>query len=266
MIIARTKLNDHIRANIFHMKFSIITVSFNSEKTIVDTLRSVATQNHPQIEHIVVDGGSKDGTTTLVKRHLREGGRWISEPDEGLYDAMNKGIAMASGDIIGLLNSDDYYAHADVLSRIAKRFTEKNVEAVLCDVGFFKDSAPERIVRRYDSGYFQPARLGWGWMPAHPGMFMTKAAYEKIGGYRTDYSIAADFEFVARAFGNHRATFDHLPGIAVMMRMGGVSTAGLKSKITINSEVLRACRENGVYSNIGMLLSKYPRKILEMWR
>lgn len=248
------------------MKFSIVTVSFNSEKTIVDTLKSVATQTHPQIEHIVVDGGSRDGTTALVERHLREGGRWISESDEGLYDAMNKGIAMASGDIIGLLNSDDYYAHTDVLSRVANRFAEKSIEALLCDVGFFQDGAPERIVRRYDSGYFQPARLGWGWMPAHPGMFMTKAAYERIGGYRTDYSIAADFEFVARAFGSHAATFEHMAEIAVMMRLGGVSTAGLKSKMTINSEVLRACRENGVYSNIGMLLAKYPRKILEMWR
>lgn len=248
------------------MKFSIITVSFNSEMTIVDTLRSVAIQNHPQIEHIVVDGVSKDGTVALVERHLRVGGRWISEPDEGLYDAMNKGIAMASGDIIGLLNSDDHYPHAEVLSRVANRFSEKNVDAVLCDVGFFQDGAPERIVRRYDSGYFRPARLGWGWMPAHPGMFMTKAAYKEIGGYRTDYSIAADFEFVARAFASHGATFDHLPEIAVMMRLGGISTAGLKSKLTINSEVLRACRENGIYSNVGMLLAKYPRKILEMMR
>lgn len=260
------KLKKQVRANTLLMKFSIITVSFNSEKTIVDTLKSVTFQNHRQIEHIVVDGGSRDGTTALVERHLREGGRWISEPDEGLYDAMNKGIAMASGDIIGLLNSDDYYARTDILSRVANRFAEKRIEAVLCDVGFFQDGAPERIVRRYDSGYFQPARLGWGWMPAHPGMFMTKAAYERIGGYRTDYSIAADFEFVARAFGSHRATFEHLAEIAVMMRLGGVSTAGLKSKMTINSEVLRACRENGIYSNIGMLLAKYPRKILEMWR
>jgi glycosyltransferase involved in cell wall biosynthesis len=248
------------------MKFSIITVSFNSEKTISDTLRSVAMQNYPDVEHIVVDAASKDGTIASVERHLRQTGRWISEPDNGLYDAMNKGIALATGDIIGLLNSDDHYADADVLARVANRFAEKNVDAVLCDVGFFQDGAPERIVRRYDSGYFRPARLGWGWMPAHPGMFLTKAVYAEIGGYRTDYSIAADFEFVARAFGSHRATFDHLPEIAVMMRLGGVSTAGLKSKLTINAEVLRACRENGIYSNTAMLLAKYPRKMLEMMR
>lgn len=246
------------------MKFSIVTVSFNAETTITDTLRSVAEQSYPDVEHIVVDGGSRDGTVSLIETYLRSGGRYISERDNGLYDAMNKGIAMAQGDIIGLLNADDMYADKEVLARIAAHVTTRKVDAVLCDVGFFKDGAPDKIIRRFDSGHFSPDRLGWGWMPAHPGMFLTNAAYAKVGQYRTDYRIAADFEFIARAFRVHGLSYSHLDDIAVLMRAGGISTSGLRSKMTINAEVLRACRENGIYSNTAMLLSKYPRKLLEM--
>lgn len=248
------------------MKFSIITVAFNSEATIGDTLRSVAQQSHPDVEHIVIDGGSHDSTVCLVETLLRPGGSCISESDQGLYDAMNKGIALAQGDIIGLLNSDDLYADQDILARIADHMATKGVEAVLCDIGFFREGSPERIIRRYDSGFFRPSRLGWGWMPAHPGMFMTKQAYAKVGWYRKDYKIAADFEFMARAFGKHCITYSHMAEIAVLMRTGGLSTGGFGSKLTINAEVLRACRENGIYSNSAMLLSKYPRKIMEMFK
>ncbi len=246
------------------MKFSIVTVSFNAETTIADTLRSVAEQSHPDVEHIVVDGGSCDGTVGLIEKHLRTGGRYVSERDNGLYDAMNKGIAMAQGNMIGLLNADDMYADKDILVRIAAHAASRRVDAVLCDVGFFKDGAPDRIIRRYNSGHFKPDRLGWGWMPAHPGMFLTSAAYNKVGAYRIDYKIAADFEFIVRAFRVHGLTYSHMREIAVLMRAGGISTSGLKSKMTINAEVLRACRENGIYSNAAMLLCKYPRKLLEM--
>jgi glycosyltransferase involved in cell wall biosynthesis len=246
------------------MKFSIVTVSFNAERTIADTLRSVAGQSYPHIEHIVVDGGSRDGTVGLIEAHLRRGGRYISERDNGLYDAMNKGIAMAQGDVIGLLNADDMYIDTGILDRIAAHVTAKGVDAVLCDVGFFREGAPNKVIRRYNSGHFSPDRLGWGWMPAHPGMFLTKKAYQEVGFYRTDYTIAADFEFIARAFRVHGLSYSHMAEIAVMMRTGGISTSGFRSKMTINAEVLRACRENGIYSNTAMLLSKYPRKLLEM--
>jgi glycosyltransferase involved in cell wall biosynthesis len=248
------------------MKFSIITVSFNAAATIAATLESVASQAFCDVEHIVIDGGSIDGTQDLVRAALRPGDRFVSEPDEGLYDAMNKGIALATGGVIGILNADDVFAGNDVLDRVAKTFDRCGTDAVLGDVGFFREGFPDKIVRRYDSGYFRPERIAWGIMPAHPGMYLTRAAYDQVGRYRTDFRIAADFEFVARAFVKHGLSFVHLAETIVKMRLGGVSTDGLNAKLTINREVLRACRENGIYSNSLMIASKYPRKLLELVR
>lgn len=244
------------------MKISVVTVSYHAAETIEDTMRSVAEQTHPDVEHIVVDGGSNDGTMAIVKQRLRAGGKAISEPDDGLYDAMNKGISLATGDVVGLLNSDDFYASPTVLAHVAGAFESSNVDAVLGDVAYFRGSDPSRTIRRYDSGLFSPRRIGWGWMPAHPAMFLTREAYERVGPYRTDYRIAADFEFVARAFGKQGLSYVHLPEIIVKMRAGGISTAGGGAKLTINREVLRACRENGIRSNALMIASKYPAKLL----
>lgn len=248
------------------MKISIVTVAYNAAATIADTLASVEEQGFADVEHIVIDGGSTDGTQDIVSAALRSGGQFLSERDEGLYDAMNKGVTRATGDVIGVLNADDILAGNHVLGLIAGRFAELGVDAVLGDVAFFRDGAPERVVRRYDSGYFRPDRVAWGIMPAHPGMYLTRDAYRRVGPYRMDYRIAADFEFVARAFLRHRISFVHLPEIVVKMRLGGISTSGWKARMTINREVLRACRENGIYSNPLMIASKYPRKLLELVR
>lgn len=248
------------------MKISIVTVSFNAAATIAATLKSVASQAFGEVEHVVIDGGSTDGTQDLVRAALRPVDRFVSEPDEGLYDAMNKGVALATGDVIGILNADDVFAGEDVLGRVADVFRRRGVDAVLGDVGFFREGSPDKIVRRYDSGYFRPDRVAWGIMPAHPGMYLTRAAYDRVGHYRTDFRIAADFEFVARAFVKNRISFVHLAEMIVKMRLGGVSTDGLGAKLTINREVLRACRENGIHSNALMIASKYPRKLLELIR
>jgi glycosyltransferase involved in cell wall biosynthesis len=248
------------------MKISIVTAAFRAGETIGDTLRSVATQSWPDVEHIVVDGGSTDATAELVGQHQRPGGSFTSEPDNGLYDAMNKGIDRASGDIIGILNADDVYANPDSLAHVAAAFRASGADAVLGDIGFFRPEAPERIFRRYNSGRFRPGRLGWGWMPAHPAMFLTREAYQRTGRYRTDYRIAADFEFIARAFGKERLSYSYLPEIIVRMRSGGVSTAGAASSLTIQRELLRACRENGIGSNHLMLACRYPLKLLEYLR
>jgi glycosyltransferase involved in cell wall biosynthesis len=245
------------------MKFSIITVAYNSSATIADTMRSVCEQSFPDIEHIIIDGASTDGTPQLALAEMRSGGVLVSEPDRGLYDAMNKGIAMASGDIIGILNSDDLYAHCDVLQIVAEQFSQHGVQAILSDVGFFRDDSSYKITRRYNSGYFHPRRLGWGWMPAHPGMFMLRESYIDAGEFRTDYKIAADFEFIARTFVKQNIRYRYINEVTVLMRLGGRSTSGFRANITINREVLRACRENGIYSNWAMLACKYPRKFLE---
>jgi glycosyltransferase involved in cell wall biosynthesis len=248
------------------VKISVVTVAWNAAETIGETLRSVARQTWPEVEHVVIDGGSPDDTGAIVGREQRAGGIYVSEPDKGLYDAMNKGIARATGDVIGLLNADDHYSDEAVLERVSNLFEREGVDAVLGDAGFFRPESPDRIFRRYNSGWFRPGRLGWGWMPAHPAMFLTREAYERVGPYRTDYRIAADFEFVARAFGGHGLTYAYLPEILVRMRVGGLSTAGLSASRTILRESLRACRENGIYSNRLMLASKYPIKLLEYLR
>ncbi len=248
------------------MKISVVTVAYNAAKTISDTLNSVTAQSFPEVEHIVVDGASQDNTVSIARQLQRKGGKLISERDLGLYDAMNKGIALATGDIIGLLNADDIYAHPDVLSRIAQAFESHRVDAVLGDVGFFQDGSPDRIKRRYNSGRFTPKRIPWGWMPAHPAMFLTREAYARVGRYRTDYKICSDFEFVVRAFAKEKLNYVHLPELLIKMRLDGISTSGLKATLTINSESVRACRDNGIYTNLAMIMSKYPLKLLEYVR
>lgn len=245
------------------LKFSIITVCFNSQATIADTLRSVASQSWHNYEHIVIDGASRDGTVALINDMADERTILVSEQDRGIYDAMNKGIARASGDIICFLNADDFYADESVLAEVAGLMTHENLDAVLSDVVFFQPDRPEKVLRRYDSGQFSPARIGYGWMPAHPGFFARRGLYEKVGPFRTDYRIAADFEWIARAFHKGDLRYRHLAKPVVRMRTGGVSTSGLKSTITLNREILRACRENGIPSNAFMLMTKFARKFME---
>ena len=248
------------------MKISVVTASYNAASTIGCTLQSVAEQRWPDVEHIVIDGGSKDDTSAIVTRKQRPGGVYVNEPDRGIYDAMNKGISRATGSVIGLLNADDFYADPDVLTKVAQAFEHHSCDAVLGDVGFVRDGATDAIIRRYESRQFRPARIPWGWMPAHPAMFLTREAYVRVGEYRTDYRIAADFEFVVRAFAKARLRYVHLPEILVKMRVGGVSTAGIRAKWTINRECIRACRENGIYSNHLMIASKYPMKLVGLIR
>jgi glycosyltransferase involved in cell wall biosynthesis len=248
------------------MKISIITVCYNSAATIGDTLDSVAKQNWPQVEHIVIDGASTDNTSYMVKSRGGRVTKFVSEPDKGIYDAMNKGIKLATGDIIGLLNADDFYADPDVLARVAKKFESSSIEALFGDVVFFNPNEPDKVIRRYNSGRFSPDKLAWGWMPSHPALFLRKEVYQRVGPFRTDYRIAGDFDFIVRAFGDGKLRYEYVPEVWVKMRAGGVSTGGIRSTIRLNLEVLRACRENGIKTNIFKILSKYPAKFMELLR
>ncbi len=248
------------------MKVSVITVSYNSAATIADTLLSVARQTWVQIEHIVVDGGSRDGTQDLVRQHGRRGVVLVSEPDDGIYDAMNKGLRLATGDVIGFLNADDMYVRNDVLTRICTLMEQGGFDALYGDVEFVSPSSFEKSVRRYRSARFRPDRIAWGWMPAHPALFLKREVFERYGGFRPDYRIAGDFELVARIFHPGELSYKHIPEVLVRMRTGGVSTGGLRSTLLLNQEVLRACRENGINSNWLKILSKYPTKLLEFLR
>lgn len=245
------------------MKISVITVCFNSEATIAHTLQAVATQTHPDVEHVIVDGGSRDGTVKLVETLGRNGRVILSEPDKGIYDAMNKGLRLASGDVIGFLNADDMYADDGVLARVDAFMQRDKLDALYGDTEFVHPDNLDKPVRRYRSDRFRPDRIAWGWMPAHPALFLRRQVFERYGGFRPDYRIAGDFELVARIFYPGELSYRHIPEVLVRMRTGGISTGGLRSTVLLNREVLRACRENGISSNWLMILSKYPAKLLE---
>jgi len=244
------------------MKFSIITVTYNSSLTLADTLSSVSSQDYPDIEYILIDGGSTDSTLELINSSARVD-QLLSEPDAGIYDAMNKGIKRATGDVIGFLHSDDIYAQPDVLSCVAERFKRSNLDALYGDIVYFQNNAGRDVVRKYRSHRFAPNMIGWGWMPAHPSLFLKRHVYETYGLFKTDYKIAGDYEYVARIFHANLLKYEYLPEVLVKMRMGGVSTGGLSNSIILNQEVLRACRENGVPTNWFKILSKYPAKLLD---
>lgn len=245
---------------------TVITVCYNSGASLEAAIKSVANQVWPKIEHIVIDGGSTDETLLILERYRDCFAHVISEPDQGIYDAMNKGLACATGDVICFLNADDQYASSGVLSLVAKEMQLKQVDALLGDVAFFHEKNPKKIVRRYRSDRFTPERLAWGWMPAHPAMFLSKSVVQRVGKFKIDYRIAGDFDYIARAFHGHNLKYCHMPEVLVHMQTGGASTAGWRAKLLLNKEVLRACRENGISTNILKILSKYPLKILELFK
>lgn len=242
---------------------SVITVCYNSAATLGRALQSVADQDWTRVEHIVIDGASRDGTGGIIEQFRSRLAHVLSEPDEGIYDAMNKGLDRASGDIVCFLNADDQYASNSVLSRVATLMYQHHLDALMGDVGFFHEANPLRMVRRYRSNHFTPGRLAWGWMPAHPALFLSRAVVQRVGRFKTDYRIAGDYEFIVRAFHGHEVRYRHLPEVLVNMQTGGASTRGFSAKLRLNREVLRACRENGLQTNIVKILSKYPAKILE---
>ena len=246
------------------MKVSIITVVFNSVETIEDSILSIANQSYKNIEHIIVDGASKDGTLDIINKFRKSVKKVISEPDLGIYDAMNKGLRIASGDVIGFLNSDDIYADDKVIEEVIHAMLLHQVDAVFGDLVFVASDNLEQVVRYYESKSFNAAMLARGCMPAHPTLFLRKSVFEKHGYFKTDYEIAADFEFIARVFAKGEIPYFYMPKVMVKMRRGGVSTKSLKSNWILNKETLRACRENGIKTNLFKIMSKYPRKLLGM--
>lgn len=245
------------------MKITVITVCFNSVKTIEDTIRSVARQTYSDIEYIIIDGASTDGTLNVIEHHRDKLAKVISEPDRGIYDAMNKGLALVSGEVVGFLNAADVYADKDVLSRVVDIMERESLDALFGDVEFFRPKNPTRTVRRYRSARFSPDQIALGWMPAHPALFLRRRVYETYGLFRTDYRIAGDFEYCARIFHGGGLVYRSLPETLVRMRTGGISTGGWRNTILLNREVLRACRESGIETNVLKILSKYPAKLLE---
>ena len=243
------------------MKVSIITVSFNSAKTIADTIDSVLSQDFPEIEYIIVDGCSTDGTVDIIRQNENRISQCISEKDQGMYDAMNKGIAMATGDVIGILNSDDVYMNAHVISDLMRLMHSQNTEVVFADLILVDSSNQNKVLRYYDSGRFHPNKFKYGWMPAHPTVFVKRELYQRVGKFSTTYQIAADYEMLIRMLAIEKASYAYYPKPVVRMRSGGASTSGISRNWILNQEIIRACKENGIYTNLFMLLLKVPAKL-----
>lgn len=250
------------------MKISIITATYNSAETVKDTIESVLSQSYQDYEHLIIDGGSKDNTIDIVKSYEpRYGGRlrWISEKDRGIYDAMNKGIAMASGDVIGILNSDDFYTFPDVLKTIASTLESTGADAVYGDIHFVDDNDLSKCVRYYSSKGFRRWKMRIGWMPAHPSFYCRKSIYEKYGTFDISYKIGADFENLLRLIFVNRIKTVYIPLDCVTMRTGGASTSGLKSHKQILSDHQKAFKKNGVYSNVLFEGVRYAEKVWELF-
>ena len=246
------------------MKITVITACRNAEATIQKTIDSVTGQTWPSIEHIVIDGASTDATVLLLQKNKTKIAYCISEPDNGVYQAMNKGLALATGDIIAFLNADDVYSNARVLETVANTMQAQNLDALFGDVEFFHASNPGKVVRIYNSGHFNPSRIAWGWMPAHPALFVRRSIYERFGFFKEDFRIAGDYEWVARIFKNGQIKSQHLASVLVRMQTGGLSTSGLRASYLLNKEIIRACRQNAIETNWLMILSKYFYKVREL--
>tara|TARA_R110000850_G_scaffold62235_2_gene141827 strand:- start:287 stop:1030 length:744 start_codon:yes stop_codon:yes gene_type:complete len=242
------------------MKVSIITVCFNSESTIEDTLQSVASQTYPDIEYIVVDGLSTDGTNDIVKKYSDIVAVHISEKDKGLYDAMNKGIQRATGDVVGILNSDDVFFDETIIQQVVDGF--KDNDCLYADVGFYKGEILDVKVRHYSSQGFSVQKLARGMMPAHPSLYIRRGLFEQVGYYSQSYRIASDFDMVARLFSVRNFKSSYIPSEFVKMRLGGISTGGLRSNYLLNREIIHSCKANNIKTNWLKVLSKYPEKLL----
>lgn len=244
------------------MKISIITVSFNAEKTIERTIKSVLSQDYNYIEYILIDGFSTDGTMNIVEKYQKGIDIVISEKDNGIYDAINKGILLATGDIIGLLNADDEFFDNNVITKVANVFNNTpNLESIIGDIVFQSDS--NKIIRKYTSRRWSVNLFSWGFMPPHPSFYCKRVNFIKNGLYNTSFKIAADFDLLIRFLKINNISYRYVPVVFVKMKMGGASTRGLSSLLTINKEIYRACSLNGIYTNYFKLYSRYLLKIFE---
>ena len=248
------------------MKISLITVCYNSEYYIRTAIESVLLQSYLDIEYIIVDGKSSDGTVEIIKNYEygNVGLKWISEPDKGMYDAINKGVQMTTGEIVGILHSDDFYNYAHCLDTVAKVFEDSSIDACFADVRFVKPDNLNKTVRYYSSAKFHPRRFRWGFMPAHPTFFVRRKYFDDIGYYKTDYQIAADYELLIRFLYTNKLKYQYIPLDMITMRTGGKSTRSWKSNYILNKEIVRACKENGIYTNLFILSLKYFSKIFEL--
>ena len=229
-----------------YMKISLITVTYNSEKYLTQCIESVQKQDYTDLEHIIIDGKSTDNTVSIIKKYEGKIAKWVSETDKGMYDAINKGIAMATGDVIGLLNSDDILVSSDVISCIAQTFKEQNVDSVYGDLEYVDQDNTDKIYRVWKGQKYRRNLFKMGWMPGHPTFYIKKSLIDKYGGYESHYFTAADYEFMARYLFKHRISSYYLPKLIVKMRRGGASNKSISQRLRANRRDYLAMKKNNI--------------------
>lgn len=247
------------------MKISIVTAVFNRVDCISDALESLHRQTHPEIEHVVIDGVSTDGTLELLRSRLCSHAVLVSEPDCGIYDALNKGLVKATGEVIGLLHSDDFFADNQVLADVAKAFNDPAIDAVYGDLQYVSKANTDKVIRHWRAGDYSRAHLGRGWMPPHPTLFLRRSVIERWGGFDTRYRISADYDAILRYFGQGAIRVAYIHRVLVKMRVGGESNRSLAKIWRKSCEDYRALKQNGV-GGVGALVCKNVSKVGQFFR
>jgi glycosyltransferase len=244
------------------LKISVITAVYNNRDTVADALESALGQTHADVELIVIDGGSTDGTLGVLSSYGNRLAVVVSEPDRGIYDALNKGLRLATGEVVGFLHSDDLYADERVLAKVTAAFANPGVEAVYGDLVYVSKDAPDQVVRHWESGVFTPQKLRRGWMPPHPTLYVRRSVYDRLGLFDTDYRIAADYDFMLRLLGQSGVQAAYIPEVLVKMRLGGASNRSLGNLLRKSREDYRALKANnigGIWVLAWKNLSKLPQ-------
>ncbi|WP_423149701.1 glycosyltransferase family 2 protein [Rubrolithibacter danxiaensis] len=243
------------------MKISIVTVARNAEDFIESCIASILNQSYHDIEYIIIDGASTDHTVDIIQKYRQNIHHFISEKDNGIYDAMNKGIELASGEVIGILNADDFFPDAEIVSKIAAKFLSGNADVVYGDLLYTDRADTDKITRKWKSKNYSQGLFQWGWMPAHPTFYARRTLFEKFGNYKLNYGSAADYELMIRFIHKHHAKTAYLPEVIVKMRSGGVSNQSLKNRLKASKADLSAMKANGIVFPLLAAFLKPVRKI-----
>jgi glycosyltransferase len=248
------------------VKVSIITITYNSEATLKDTIESVINQSYNNIEYIIVDGKSTDSTLSIIDSYKDKISKVVSEKDNGLYDALNKGISLATGDLIGIIHSDDFYTNNLVIEKIVKSIENNNSDAVYADLYYVDKNDTTKIFRKWKSGNYRHGMFLNGWMPPHPTFFAKRSVYQKFGSFNLDLVSAADYELMLRFIHKHKIKLAYLPEFIIKMRVGGKSNVSLKNRIRANKEDRKAWKINGLNPHFFTLYLKPLRKIIQLFK
>lgn len=247
------------------MKISIITITYNSSSTLAETINSVINQSYKNIEYIIIDGGSSDNTIPIIKSYENKITTFISEKDNGIYDALNKGILLATGDVIGILHSDDFYTNTNVIQNVVNKLEQTNADALYADLFYVDKNNTSKIHRKWKSGNYSLEKFLYGWMPPHPTFFVKKTIYEKYGSFNLSLNSSADYELMLRFIYKEKIKVAYLPEFIIKMRLGGKSNVSLKNRIIANKEDRKAWRINNLKPYFFTLYIKPIRKIVQLF-